>query len=42
VPEFAPANLSYDKGIQGLSKQEKSWRGGDDEDGLYSLLRGLG
>ena len=42
VPEFAPANLSYDKGIQGLSKQEKSWRGGDDEDDLYSLLRGLG
>jgi len=40
VKDFAPANLPYDKGIQGLSSQEKSWRSGDDEDFL-SILRGL-
>tara|TARA_R100000963_G_scaffold27975_1_gene19166 strand:+ start:72 stop:581 length:510 start_codon:yes stop_codon:yes gene_type:complete len=40
VKDFAPANLPYDKGIQGLSRQEKSWRSGDDEDFL-SILRGL-
>jgi len=40
VAQFAPTNLPYDKGIQSLSSQEKSWRKDDDED-LYSLLRGL-
>lgn len=40
VAQFAPTNLPYDKGIQSLSSQEKSWREDDDED-LYSLLRGL-
>ena len=40
VKDFATANLPYDKGIQGLSSQEKSWRSGDDEDFL-SILRGL-
>ena len=40
VKDSAPANLPYDKGIQGLSSQEKSWRSGDDEDFL-SILRGL-
>jgi hypothetical protein len=41
VAQFAPTNLPYDKGIQSLSSQEKSWRKGDEEDNLYSLLRGL-
>ena len=40
VAQFAPTNLPYDKGIQSLSSQEKSWREDDDDD-LYSLLRGL-
>ena len=41
VAQFAPTNLPYDEGIQSLSSQEKSWREDDDDD-LYSLLRGLG
>ena len=41
VAQFAPTNLPYDEGIQSLSSQEKSWRKGDEEDDLYSLLRGL-
>ena len=41
VAQFAPTNLPYDKGIQSLSSQEKSWREGDEEEDLYSLLRGL-
>jgi len=40
VAQFAPTNLPYDEGIQSLSSQEKSWREDDDDD-LYSLLRGL-
>ena len=40
VAKFAPTNLPYDRGIQSLSSQEKSWREDDDDD-LYSLLRGL-
>ena len=40
VKDFAPANLPYDKGIQGLSSQERKWRSGDEEDFL-SILRGL-
>ena len=41
VAQFAPTNLPYDKGIQSLSREEKSWREDDDDD-IYSLLRGLG
>ena len=40
VAKYAPTNLPYDRGIQSLSSQEKSWREDDDDD-LYSLVRGL-